>query len=144
MERRFRCWVFPLVVVLACGCATGQGSRRTAKLSTPPIVVAVLDFQNDAADPELDYLVRGIPEVINTRLARSGRLRILEQQTRFYHRFNEELMWNTTGTIDEQVVAATEFGRIVDADVVVTGSFVQVGAVVQISTRLIDVQAGGG
>ena len=54
MKRPYGCWLFLLVIVLAAGCAASQGSGTAAKPSRPPVVVAVLDFRNDAVNPELD------------------------------------------------------------------------------------------
>lgn len=103
---------------------------------TKKLVLAVLDFSNTANDPELDYLVRGIPESIITNLAKTGKLDIVERSR--MQQALEELNLSVSGIIDEQT--AVELGRAVGANAVMTGSFLKIGNIIEINTRLIDVK----
>lgn len=142
MKRRFSWWLFLLVVWLAVDCATRQVTKRTPKLPAPAMVIAVLDFQNVAGDPELDYLVQTIPETLIMHLARSEELAIVERAT--LQQTLKALKLDRTGTVNDRTAAMV--GRTVGANVVVTGSFVKIGTFVHVGNpivvtiRLIDVQ----
>lgn len=100
------------------------------------LVLAVLDYLNSANDPDLEYLVRGIPESIITNLGRSGKLNIVERSR--MEQALSELQLGLTGAIDDRT--AVEIGRAVGANVVMTGSFLKIGKVIELNTRLIDVK----
>ena len=146
MKRPYGCWLLLLAMVLAAGCAARQGSGTAAKPSRPPVVVAVLDFRNDAVDPELDYLVQAIPETLIRHLGRSKELVVVERAALL--QALKGLKIKRMAIVDDGIAAMV--GRAVGASVVVTGSFVKIGSFGQagnpivVATRLVDVPSQQG
>ncbi|OPX25612.1 MAG: hypothetical protein B1H02_01080 [Candidatus Latescibacteria bacterium 4484_107] len=99
------------------------------------LTVAVVDFANTKKDPELDYLVKGIPESLITYLGKRGEVRIVERSR--LEAALEEMKLGMSGIVDEQT--AVEVGKAVGATAVMVGSFLQIGDRIRINTRLIDV-----
>ncbi len=99
------------------------------------LTVAVVDFANTKKDPELDYLIKGIPESLITYLGKRGEVHIVERSR--MEAALEEMKLGMSGIVDEQT--AVEVGRAVGATAVMVGSFLQIGDRIRINTRLIDV-----
>ena len=100
------------------------------------LIVAVVDFTNIKKDPALDYLVKGIPESIITYLGKSGKLEIVERSR--LEAALREMQLTMSGIVDEQT--AVEVGKAVGANAIMVGSFLQIGNLIRINTRLIDVK----
>ncbi|MFQ6618685.1 MAG: FlgO family outer membrane protein, partial [Fidelibacterota bacterium] len=101
-------------------------------------VIAVVDFENTGENRQLDYLERTIPEAIITNLAKLGKIDIVERA-----RLNaalEEMQLSMSGVVDAGT--ASKLGKAVGASSVLLGSFVQIGEVIRINARLIDVETG--
>ncbi|MFQ6673586.1 MAG: FlgO family outer membrane protein, partial [Fidelibacterota bacterium] len=119
-----------LVTFLTCDVVfplTLQGDR---------IVIAVVDFRNTGQDSQLDYLENTIPETIITRMAKGGRVEIVER-SRLQDAL-KEMELGMAGVVDEQT--AVQLGRAVGATAILLGSFVSIGQLIRINARLIDVQ----
>lgn len=99
------------------------------------LTVAVVDFANTKKDPELDYLIKGIPESLITYLGKRGEVRIVERSR--MEAALEEMKLGMSGIVDKQT--AVEVGKAVGATAVMVGSFLQIGDRIRINTRLIDV-----
>ena len=99
------------------------------------VIIAIVDFKNTGASTDLDYLTQTIPESISTSMARSGRLEIVER-SRLEEALNEMQM-SEVGIVDES--QAVELGRAVGANAILVGSFVSIGGILRINSRLIDV-----
>lgn len=99
------------------------------------VIIAIVDFKNTGASGELDYLTQTIPESISTSMAKSGRLEIVER-SRLEEALNEMQM-SEVGIVDESL--AVELGRAVGANAILVGSFVSIGGILRINSRLIDV-----
>ena len=102
------------------------------------LTIAVVDFTNTNKDPELDYLVKGIPESIITYLGKRGKVRIVER-TRLDAAL-KELKLGISGIVDEQT--AVKVGKAVGATAIIVGSFIRVAGNIRINARLINVQTG--
>ena len=100
------------------------------------MTVAIVDFTNTRNVPDLDYLVKGIPESIVTYLGKKGRVRIVERAR--LQSALEEMRLAQAGIVDEQM--AVQVGKAVGADAVIVGSFLQIGDVIRINARLINVE----
>ena len=105
-------------------------------LQDDKVVIAVVDFRNTGQDRGLDYLENTIPEVIITRMAKGGRIDIVERSR--LEDALEEMRLGMAGVIDEQT--AVELGRAVGANAILLGSFVSIGERIRINARLIDVK----
>ena len=91
--------------------------------------VAVLDFTNVSADPELAWLATGIPETVTNDLTGFRVLRVVDRV-----RIGEAVR-RTDGSM-------TAVARDLDVHLVVVGSFQRAGDRVRITARLVDVPTG--
>ena len=91
--------------------------------------VAVLDFANLSADPELAWLATGIPETVTNDLTGFRVLRVVDRV-----RIGEAVR-RTDGSM-------TAVARDLDVHLVVVGSFQRAGDRVRITARLVDVPTG--
>jgi len=91
--------------------------------------VAVLDFANLGADPELAWLATGIPETVTNDLTAFRVLRVVDRV-----RIGEAVR-RTDGSM-------TAVARDLDVHLVVVGSFQRAGERVRITARLVDVPTG--
>ena len=91
--------------------------------------VAVLDFTNVSADPELAWLATGIPETVTNDLTGFRVLRVVDRV-----RIGEAVR-RTDGSM-------TAVARDLDVHLVVVGSFQRAGDQVRITARLVDVPTG--
>ena len=91
--------------------------------------LAVMDFANLSADPEVAWLGAGIAETVTSDLASLDRFRVVDRW-----RVNEAVR-ATGGTIQE-------VGGAVGARLLVTGSFQRGGPNLRITARLVDLERG--
>jgi len=102
------------------------------------LVIAVVDFTNVGNDPQLEGLVKGIPESVTTYLGKKGKVRIVERSR--LEAALKELQLGMTGIVDEETAARV--GKAVGASAIMVGSFLKIGDLIRINARLIDVQTG--
>ncbi|GAB4364874.1 MAG: hypothetical protein Kow0042_03780 [Calditrichia bacterium] len=100
------------------------------------ITIAVVDFQNTSGKRDLDYLQKSIPEMLITNLAKKERLNIVERSR--LEDAVKEMQLGMTGIVDQS--KAIELGKAVGANAIMVGSFLDIGGVIRINARLIDVQ----
>lgn len=98
--------------------------------------IAIIDFKNTSNKRDLDYLQKAIPEALITRLAESGKLDIVERAR--LEDAIKEMQLSMTGIVDQS--AAVEIGKAVGANAILVGSFLEIGGVIQLNARLIDVE----
>lgn len=99
-------------------------------------IIAIVDFQNTSADNSLDYLERTIPESISTTMAKGGRLEIVERSR--LEAALKEMEMSELGIVDAS--QAVKIGRAVGAKAILVGSFVNIGGIIRINARLINVE----
>ena len=102
------------------------------------LVIAVVDFTNVGKDPQLEGLVKGIPESVTIYLGKKGKVRIVERSR--LEAALKELQLGMTGIVDEETAARV--GKAVGASAIMVGSFLKIGDLIRINARLIDVQTG--
>ncbi len=101
------------------------------------ISIAITDFQNTSGNSEIDYLQNAIPEMLITNLAKSGRLNIVER-SRLQDAI-KEMELGMSGIVDQS--NAVEIGRAVGANAIMVGSYLEIGGMIRINARLIDVES---
>ena len=84
----------------------------------------------------LDYLVKGIPESIITYLGKRGEVHIVERSR--LQSALDEMKLQMSDIVDEQT--AVQLGKQVGANAVLVGSFLQIGDMIRINSRLIDIE----
>jgi TolB-like protein len=98
--------------------------------------IAVIEFAN--LDGNVTGLGKYLAEELTTRLFRTGRFHIVER--RLMNTMMEEQKLGATGLIDEKT--ASKFGRILGADVLMTGTIAELNTGIKLNARLIAVETG--
>lgn len=131
MNHRLFGWMGALVVLLAAGPLWSQAtpSQRTT--------IAIIDFRNTSGNSDLDYLQNALPEALITQLAESGELSIVER-ARLQDALGE-MQLGMSGVVDQST--AVQIGKAVGANAILVGSFLEIGGVIQLNARLIDVES---
>lgn len=122
---------FTLVLLLVF-----QGSIPIFAQENSKITIAIMDFQNTSNKPDLDYLQRSIPEMLITNLAKRGRINIVER-SRLQDAL-KEMELGMSGIVDQS--RAVELGKAVGANAIMVGSYLDIGGIIRINARLIDVK----
>lgn len=99
----------------------------TAAAELPSL--AVMDFANLSADPEVAWLGAGIAETVTSDLASLDRFRVVDR-------------WRVTEAARRTGGSAHEIGAALGAKVMVTGSFQRGGSNLRITARLVDLDRG--
>ncbi len=100
------------------------------------ITIAIMDFMNTSGKKDYDYLQKAIPEALITRLAKSGKLTIVERSR--LEDALKEMNLSFAGIVDQS--KAVELGRAVGANAILVGSFLEIGGLIRLNARLIDVE----
>ena len=91
--------------------------------------LAVMDFANLSADPEVAWLGAGIAETVTSDLASLDRFRVVDRWRVL------EAMRRTSGTLQE-------VGAVLGATLMVTGGFQRGGQNLRMTARLVDLEHG--
>lgn len=107
----------------------------SASFSFAADTIAVLDFKSLLADEDLGIAVA---EILRTELASLGDYTVIERG--MLEQILEEQALQSSGAIDSETAA--EIGKLLGANLVVTGSIVKTGDVYTINSRFIDMETG--
>jgi TolB-like protein len=125
------------VILLGLGAAYGVSRFRaqSSHASVRPRAIAMLDFENLTGDPTLDWIGRGLPELLGTALARSPELDVYDPQ---------RLMNLLAGSGHARDTLAPVFERLRDRGVgrAIVGSILRSGSNLRIQCRVVDVESG--
>jgi tetratricopeptide (TPR) repeat protein len=113
-------------VELTESAAMGRGDQRS---------LAVIDFENQTGDRALDWLSKGIAEMLITDLSQSPDLQVLSGQ-RLFNILGE---MNRESLDPKDLATATEVARRAESEAMVLGSFTKIGKAVRIDLQLLDV-----
>src|SRR5262249_22326769 len=86
--------------------------------------IAVLPFRNVGGDPDLDYLVDGIAEVIINNLSQLSQLKVMSRNSTFRYKGRE--------------AEASTIGRELNTQAVLTGRIAKHNELLSISVELVD------
>ena len=112
--------VVPAVIVILAVAAWYLIPRTEAKVDA----LAVLPFENETGDPDLDYLCNGVTESLINTMARFQELKVISRRSAFAMQGKD---------LDPLTV-----GRELDVDVVLFGRLLQKDGVLTVSTELVD------
>ena len=101
------------------------GAKRSRSRSVD-ILLAVLPFDNESDDPEMDYLSEGVADEIILNLMRQSRLKVIGRTSAFQFRDDKK----------REAAAALNASHVLDGAVRCAGARVRVGA------QLIDARSG--
>jgi eukaryotic-like serine/threonine-protein kinase len=116
--------------------------RPSAEVTLPQVpgrrAVAVMFFENQSGDGELDWLREGLADMVITGLSRSGSLTVLSRQQ--LHLLLERAGQSSAKKV--RLDEALEVARRSRAETVVLGSFARLGGQVRLSVQLHDARDG--
>ncbi len=118
-----------VVVVLALFLMSSAFARTT---------LSVLYFANTAKNKQFGWLCRGIADVLNTDLAHSPKLIIVEREN--LDKIMKEQQLQLAGVTGDK--NAVEIGELLQAQKLLYGSFIVNGARLRIDGKLCDVESG--
>jgi tetratricopeptide (TPR) repeat protein len=129
-----------VLIAAAIGLAVGITaiiSRRPRLVIEPArIYLAFLPFENRTGEPELDWMISGIPDNLTADLAQSRFFRVmsLERLHQVFSDIGRDL--EDVGTAE----AMDLLGKATDLDAVAIGSFVKAGGEIRITMKIEDPQ----
>ncbi|MFH1009567.1 MAG: CsgG/HfaB family protein [Candidatus Latescibacterota bacterium] len=97
--------------------------------------VAVIDFESIGDDPNIG---RGVTEIVRTELIKTGNYEVVERA--LLNKIIEEQRFQLSDLVDP--TKAVELGKLLGADLILTGSVVKIGTSYTINARFIDVKTG--
>ncbi|MCK5380326.1 MAG: hypothetical protein KAJ81_02575, partial [Candidatus Latescibacteria bacterium] len=97
--------------------------------------VAVIDFESIGDDPNIG---RGVTEIVRTELIKTGNYEVVERA--LLNKIIEEQRFQLSDLVDPS--RAVELGKLLGADLILTGSVVKIGTSYTINARFIDVKTG--
>jgi TolB-like protein len=98
--------------------------------------IAVLDFQLKGDGFETTDMGAIVAEWFITALVKEGRFEVIERG--LLNKILEEQKLGVSGVIDEST--ATQIGKLLGVKVIISGSVMQFGSILEINSRIIDVQ----
>ncbi|HXT69622.1 MAG TPA: winged helix-turn-helix domain-containing protein [Vicinamibacterales bacterium] len=114
----------------AAPAATPAAMQAGATATTSDLpALAVMDFANLSADPEVAWLGAGIAETVTSDLASLDRFRVVDR-------------WRVTEAVRRTGGTLHEVGAALHAKVMVTGGFQRGGPNLRITARLVDLERG--
>lgn len=110
-------------------------SRPVAEAAAPPMVVAVLYFDNNTGDRTYDVLQKGLADMLVTDLAAVPRLQVVEREK--LEKLLGELELQRGKYFDPKT--AQKLGQGIGARYAITGAFSAIDPQMRIDIRLVDV-----
>jgi len=107
-------------------------------MATPPITLAVLDFQNTSNLPELNYLEKAIPQLLIPNLMASKKITLIERSQ--LEKLIEEHQLNQSGAIDEKT--ASKIGKLSGANHLLLGTIFKNSEQIRIDARVLKTESG--
>ena len=97
--------------------------------------VAVIDFESIGDMPDIG---RAVTEIVRTELIKTGKYEVVERA--LLNKLLEEQRFQLSDLVDP--TKAVELGKMLGADLILTGSVVKIGSGYTINARFIDVKTG--
>ena len=120
-----------LIQLIVIPCVRAQEAPETKR-------IALVDFRNLTDDGGLDRYKKSIPDQIQTLLAGTGTLRLVERGQ--LEVALQELKLGMDAIVDDQT--AVRLGRLLNANAIITGSYHKEGNLLQFTARVIEVETG--
>lgn len=137
-----RACIYVLVLcslVSFAGCAlTGRRDVNSIPVSADKLMrsVAVLPFANNTTDHSLDSLGATMADIVATNIVSPKSITVIERQK--IVDLLSELKFNQTGAVNSDT--AVKIGKVLGANMMVFGSFVQVNNKVILSVRVVKTE----
>jgi TolB-like protein len=124
-------------MVLGLVASLFTGNRRAAASGVRP-TVAVLYFDYQGKNPELEPLRKGLAQILTTDIGELETIRVVERA-----RLEEvlaELELGRSAKVDR--ASAARIGKLLGAQALVLGSFFDVAGVLRVDARVVEVESG--
>ncbi len=134
--------IFAISLFVFLGQTARQTERNSADVTLPPIAgkksLAVMYFENQTGNAELEWLREGLADMLITNLSRSNKINVLSRQQ--FHLLLEKNGIKQSNEIPfEQITAIV---RKSQAENFITGNFVKAGEKIRIDVQLHDSNNG--
>jgi len=100
--------------------------------------LSVLYFANTTNDPDAAWLSKGLADMLVTDLSATGALLVIEREE--LQKVLQEQELALSGLVDEQ--SAPEIGRLLGANLLVFGAYIQKGTALRFDAKVVDVESG--
>jgi TolB-like protein len=124
-----------IVSLLALSCVTARAT--TADSTATRNVVAIMDFKNNG-HKDYDYLKSSLSSMLATTFALSNRIQVVERSQ--LKKIVSEMKIGMSGLVDAK--QAAHVGKVAGANMVVLGSFTNLGAAIRVDAKVINVETG--
>jgi len=101
-------------------------------------VVSILYFQNTTKHKEYDWLCKGMTDMLISDVSKSYQLQVVEREN--LEKIIKEQKLSVSGLTDESKVI--ELGKLLNANKMVSGSFIVLGKNVRFDTKITDIETG--
>ena len=112
-------------------------SRAVASYSDP-LRISVLYFSNTGEDPDLEWMQKGLADMLLTDLSISDGIDAVEREE--LEKIIKEQKFSVSGMAAED--QSIEIGRLLSAELLVTGSFIESGGSLRIDCKLLETETG--
>lgn len=107
-------------------------------LTAEPLRVSVLYFDNTSDSPQLSWLEKGLADMLLTDLSLSEDIKGIEREE--LEKILDEQKFSLSGiTAEDQ---SLEIGRLLSAELLLTGSFIESAGQIRIDCKLLDAESG--
>ncbi|MDC7226454.1 MAG: CsgG/HfaB family protein [Spirochaetales bacterium] len=120
------------VLLLFLTAAAGAFASET------PLRISVLYFENTGSVEELTWLEKGLADMLLTDLALSEDINAIERTE--LQKVLDEQSFSLSGLTDDS--QSIEIGRLLSAELLLTGSFIEAGGRLRIDGRLLNTETG--
>ncbi|MEQ8353655.1 MAG: hypothetical protein RH862_19420 [Leptospiraceae bacterium] len=138
IKKCVRYWGYFFLLLMVVSCTSERKTLRQIPTEKRPTLV-FLDFENNSPGQPTHFasLRRAIPDLILSDFQTSGLFRVLRSSDRT--RLVQELSYQHSGMTGPDPI---KYGKQLNADLVLTGSFSTIDGVVSITARVTDVATG--
>jgi TolB-like protein len=126
------------VAVALTPAHAGADPAAAASTAAAPLAVAVLYFDYEGKNPELEPLRKGLAQMLTTDLAELEAIQVVERA-----RLEEvlaELALGRSSKVDR--TSAARVGKLLGARLLVLGSFFEIGGALRVDARVVDAETG--
>ncbi|HET8668744.1 MAG TPA: protein kinase, partial [Terriglobales bacterium] len=113
-----------------------QSATNAPAVSAPIVSVAILPFRNASGDPQIDWMGASVAEMLGTDIGQSAQVRTVSAER--IHQILKDLHIGPDSPLDADVLARV--ASFVNADVVVSGSYLKLGDHMRVDTSVRDLK----
>lgn len=126
------------ISLLAAIFSIALAAAPLASAAEPDSTLSVLYFSNTSSAAEFDWLKKGLADMLVSDLGALGAFKIVEREE--LQKIVKEQELALSGLLDE--AKAPQVGKLLNADVLVYGSFIAAGGSVRLDAKAVTVETG--